>query len=153
MSVSDFFDYNRNRKGFISCGYVRFRIHGHPKATSAGCVYEHHLVAERALGKHLPPGSCVHHIDGNGSNNNPSNLVICQDNAYHKLIHKRERSLKACGDPNKLRCCHCKQWDERRNLYVSKDKGEKAHHLACHAEYVRMQNRAKKLARMEQSLV
>ena len=31
------------------------------------------------------------HLDGNPRNNAPSNLVICQDKAYHMLLHARQR--------------------------------------------------------------
>jgi hypothetical protein len=70
----------------------------------------HVLVAEKALGKPLPKGADVHHVDGNKWNNANSNLVICQDRAYHGLLHKRARVLRAGGDPNTQRiCCHCKR--------------------------------------------
>lgn len=55
--------------------------------------YEHILVAEKALGKPLPRGAIVHHIDENKSHNANTNLVICPDQSYHMLIHKRMRDL------------------------------------------------------------
>src|SRR5882672_6331482 len=57
---------------------------------------EHVLVAEKALGKSLPKGAIIHHIDKNPSNNNPWNLVICPNQTYHNLIHQRMRALEAC---------------------------------------------------------
>ena len=53
----------------------------------------HRNVAELALGKPLPSGAEIHHIDGNGFNNSPDNLVICQDHSYHMLLHARERII------------------------------------------------------------
>ena len=60
----------------------------------------HIVIAETVIGKPLPKGAEVHHVDGDGYNNAHANLVICQDSAYHKLLHVRARVLKAGGDPN-----------------------------------------------------
>jgi hypothetical protein len=70
----------------------------------------HILVAELALGKPLPKGVEVHHVDGDKANNAPTNLVICQDQQYHMLLHVRQRVKAAGGDPNTQRmCADCKQ--------------------------------------------
>ncbi len=66
---------------------------------------EHAAIAERVLGKRLPDGSEVHHIDGDRRNNANRNLVICQDNAYHTLLHMRSETVRAGGDPNSHRLC------------------------------------------------
>lgn len=50
----------------------------------------HRRRAELALGKPLPRGAEVHHADGSKGDNAPL-LVICQDRAYHMLLHKRMR--------------------------------------------------------------
>jgi hypothetical protein len=47
----------------------------------------------------------VHHFDENKRNNEPSNLVICQDRGYHLLLHIRQRTMKSGGDPNTERVC------------------------------------------------
>jgi len=52
---------------------------------------QHVLVAEKALGKSLPKGAVVHHVDEDKQNNDPRNLVICPNQAYHNLLHKRIR--------------------------------------------------------------
>ena len=71
---------------------------------------EHVAVAERALGKPLPRGAEVHHVDGDKRNNACRNLVICQDHAYHCLLEIRARVLVAGGDPNRERlCADCKR--------------------------------------------
>lgn len=60
----------------------------------------HRVIAARALGKPLPPGAQVHHVDEDPFNNTPSNLVICQDLGYHRLLHVRTRIVMAGGNPN-----------------------------------------------------
>lgn len=66
---------------------------------------EHVRVAESALGKLLPKGAEVHHIDEDKRNNSPSNLVICQSHKYHQLLHARQRIVKAGGNPNRHKLC------------------------------------------------
>jgi hypothetical protein len=73
-------------------------------------------VAERALGKHLPQGADVHHVDLDRANTANSNLVICQDKNYHKLLHERLAALQACGNPNYRQCRTCGQWDAQSRL-------------------------------------
>lgn len=77
----------------------------HPRASSSGDVYLHVYVAERALGRLLPDGVEVHHVDGDPTNNRNANLVICQDKAFHKLLHARSRVVRAGGNPNTQKVC------------------------------------------------
>jgi hypothetical protein len=60
---------------------------------------EHVIVAERALGKSLPPRAVVHHANHVRADNSPRNLVICEDQAYHMLLHALERVRRAGGRP------------------------------------------------------
>jgi len=92
-------------------------------------IREHILVAERALGKTLPSGAVPHHVNENRADNRPGNLVVCQDRAYHSLIHRRMRALKACGHAS-WRC-----WDDPTKMYVN-PKGA-AWHRSCFNEYRR----------------
>lgn len=82
-------------------------------------LFEHQRIAEKAIGKKLPTGAMIHHVDGDGLNNKNSNLVICQDTAYHKLLHLRQRAIRATGDPRARRCYRCKEWDDISSLYMS----------------------------------
>ena len=57
-------------------------------------VYEHVYRAEQALGKRLPKGAVVHHMNGElHDNDTPFNLIICPDQAYHLLLHRRAKEL------------------------------------------------------------
>jgi hypothetical protein len=92
---------------------------------------EHILVAEKAMGKRLPNGAVVHHVDENRLNNAPSNLVVCS-RAYHILIHARMKAMAACGNPNWRHCYYCKRYDDPANMYVS-PQGRVNYHSACRA--------------------
>jgi hypothetical protein len=65
----------------------------------------HVQIAAAALGRTLPRGAEVHHVNGDKWDNRHSNLVICQDRAYHALLHRNLRILRAGGDP--FRDSHC----------------------------------------------
>lgn len=110
------------RPGFKPVSAYRARSVGN------GHRLEHILIAEKALGKSLPKGAEVHHVDGNGRNNAPENLVVCPDRAYHALLHVRQRALEESGDANNRKCMICKQWDRPENLYISRS----TRHRECH---------------------
>jgi hypothetical protein len=52
-------------------------------------------VAVKALGKPLPLGAEVHHVNGDPTDNRPANLVICQDRDYHALLHRKAKEREA----------------------------------------------------------
>lgn len=100
----------------------------------------HKALVERILGKPLPVGAEIHHVDGDGHNNDPRNLVVCPDHAYHALLHRRQEALGACGNADWLRCVFCGNWDAPQNLhlYLPKDqKSQRANHTKCSTEYSR----------------
>jgi len=100
----------------------------------------HTAIAERVLGRPLPKGAQVHHVDGNGKNNNHMNLVICPSAEYHKLLHRRTDALDGCGNADYLKCDICGQWDDPKNMYLYLRLGRKsprASHRHCRAAYLR----------------
>lgn len=120
---------------------------GYHQVYSGGkLTFNHIVIAEKALGKKLPKGACVHHVDENKGNNNPSNLVICPDEKYHRLLHMRTKALAESGNPSNLKCPYCKKYDQPESLTINKSGGY-AFHPSCHnqARRVRraLQNEAK----------
>ena len=88
---------NNNWKGgrlLTNYGYVLILMPEHPRADQKGYVREHIFVAEKILGKPLPPKAVVHHINEDKTDNRPENLVICQDRTYHFLLHRRKKALQ-----------------------------------------------------------
>jgi hypothetical protein len=84
---------NPHYKGGVTIypnGYRLIRIPEHPRAYSNGFVYEHILVAERALGRPLVRGEVVHHNDGDKLNNDPSNLTIFKNQSAHMRHHSNQ---------------------------------------------------------------
>ena len=52
---------------------------------------EHIAVMERHIGKRIPAGMVVHHIDGDKTNNNIDNLFLCTVDEHNKLHGKIEK--------------------------------------------------------------
>lgn len=114
-------------------GYLRIAV------PNRGSIAQHILIAEAVLGKLLPKGVEVHHVDGIRSNNANSNLVICPNAKYHKLLHTRTLALNACGNPNYRKCNYCHQWDDPINMVIFGN--ERFKHRACWNIYMRNVNK------------
>lgn len=110
-------------------GYHRMLVDGKEKLG-------HVLVAESALGKPLPKGAIVHHVDESRLNNGNSNLVVCPSQAYHKLIHQRQAAFDATGHADWRTCNRCHKYDAPSNLYISSNFST-TYHRTCEAEYAR----------------
>lgn len=118
-------------------GYVLIWEPEHPRNTTR-YVPEHVLVAEGVLGRYLPAGAVVHHVNEQRADNRPINLVVCQNNAYHHLLHRRTRAFIACGRPSWRKCPFCKRYDSPDNLI--RHGGSRVHHACRNAagrEYMR----------------
>ena len=112
-------NWNGGKTKCKTTGKKRVLCCGHPRSNPDGYVFEHILIAEKAVGHYLSAPIEIHHVDGNPSNNDPSNLVICNDHAYHRLLHKRTRSYRATGKTNSKYCPDCDTWKPPEEFYKS----------------------------------
>ena len=106
--------------------YIQTEIENRP-------LTAHVAVAERVLGRRLTKGVVVHHWDRNGKNNENGNLLICPSQAYHMLIHARQRAFEECGNANWRKCPYCKKWDDPLKM-VSYQKRKPENRVYRHAQ-------------------
>jgi hypothetical protein len=122
-------------------GYIEIKVRPASK-TDDGYKAEHILIVERVLGKRLPVGAVVHHVNGDGTDNRNENLIACNDQAYHRLLHRREDAYRACGNASWRKCKYCKQYDTPGNLKIDKKVGSAAYHQKCQNVFTRMNRRS-----------
>jgi hypothetical protein len=97
----------------------------------------HLKVVRKALGRSLRNTECVHHLDGDGTNNRTDNLVVCPNTEYHCLLHIRADALNSCGNANYRKCKFCKKYDDPKDM-VNIDKSRpngKYIHKVCRLQY------------------
>lgn len=68
-------------------GYITLYMPNHPRANSAGRIFEHIIVAEEMLGRQISVKERIHHINHNKTDNRPENLVVMSmaEHAKHHL--------------------------------------------------------------------
>jgi hypothetical protein len=116
---------------------------GYPGTCHNGKLKHLHIIAaEKALGRPLPKGAEVHHVDGNKENHDNTNLVIAENKSYHLLLHRRTNSLRATGDPNFRRCQFCKGWSDPRTDSIHVNTRDRSYHKEC----LRLDNKKRKAA-------
>jgi hypothetical protein len=101
-------------------GYIRF----------SGKL-KHRSVVEEVLGVTLLDTDIVHHKDGNPSNNDPENLLICKSIADHMRVHKEERALAISGFSHYRLCEICGEYDDPANMTKVKSERERYTHELC----------------------
>lgn len=67
-------------------GYRQLHRPDHPRADSCGYVMEHIIVWEEETGVPVPLNCCIHHLNGNKSDNRIQNLCMMQHTA-HTVFH------------------------------------------------------------------
>ena len=105
-------------------------IKNHPHSYKYGQVYIHRVMAEKVIGKFLDPKHPIHHHHDDAHN---TTLVICENNFYHQLLHKRTKALKECGHANYIKCVYCKQYDDPKYLII----GKNIYHGFCQIKFRR----------------
>jgi len=69
-------------------GYVEVWVGKHTDERSAGGYQkEHRVFVELDIGRRLSKQELVHHVDGDKTNNNKDNLVLCSGDFEHRKIH------------------------------------------------------------------
>jgi hypothetical protein len=108
----------------------------------------HRVVAEMAIHEPLRASAVIHHVDGNKRNNFTCNLVICNDQAYHRLLHQRQEALESCGHPHWVKCRFCCDYDDPENMKRNESFDSKYnrrrvsyHHIECNRAYQRARYR------------
>lgn len=112
-------------------GYEYLYRPEHPRADNRGYVAEHILVVESVIGRFLPASCIVHHINEIKNDNRKENLVVCENRAYHNLLHQRINAKKACEHTDWRKCYICKQYDMPENIifFLNQTSG---HHRLCY---------------------
>jgi hypothetical protein len=98
--------------------YFRAYVPDHPKANKHGYVLHHRIVVENKLGRMLTEGEVVHHLDNNGRNNDPDNLMVIATQSDHSSLHGSQKS-RAFID---LVCGHCSKEFKREVRQVKAKK-------------------------------
>ena len=118
-------------------GYYMVYMPNHPRSHQ-NRIFKSHLIVEKVLGNILPFTACIHHINGDSTNDANNNLLVCENNSYHILIHTRDRAYKACGNANYRKCPYCKKYDDINNMKGYNN--QQYRHLECYNAYSRNLN-------------
>lgn len=71
-------------------GYVEVWVGKHTDDRSAGGYQkEHRVLLELDIGRRLSKDEIIHHLDGNKTNNNKENLLLCSGHFQHRKVHSQ----------------------------------------------------------------
>ena len=71
-------------------GYIMVKQHGHPRANQVGYVFEHILIMEQCIGRHLTKDEVVHHVNRLRTDNRIENLFLLPSISAHMRLHAEE---------------------------------------------------------------
>lgn len=111
-------------------------------------IPEHIMVAEKALGKTFSNTHPVHHVNENRLDNCHTNLVICEDQKYHSLLHTRQDILKRGKNPRRYKICYtCNTVKKRTCFHFNKSRGDGLEFKCkiCKNESIALYRRRKKM--------
>lgn len=81
-------------------GYIKVRRPNHKYADPKGWVFQHRIVCEAALERHLTKEEQVHHINERRDDNRPENLLVVPNYSTHCKLHQNQPPwVPRCG------CC------------------------------------------------
>ena len=126
------YSFQHKGRGFKK-GYIIIKNPNHPRKNKWGWVKEEILITEKALQKFLPLKAVIHHINHIKADNCSENLIICQNQSYHRIIHLREKNYFICGHASWKKCTKCHQYDEVKKLLKYKN-GSYFHVKNCSVE-------------------
>lgn len=115
----------------------------HPYRNKKGYVAKHRLIVEKIIGRFLKPTEVVHHVNENTFDNWPCNLVACENNGYHTLLHQRKIALRECGNATWRKCKFCKTHDSVSNMTSAGNRSW--YHKDCRNTYRRQRRAAKRI--------
>jgi len=129
----------------------------HPVAMKNNYALVYRIILFEKFGSKLITNkTVVHHVDGNKNNDELTNLVICEDHAYHRLLHQRKNALKNTGDVHSRKCAFCGIWILSHESEVFRTKRKRSQgiyerwvHKKCARDYDEKRRDKKNKARRE----
>lgn len=88
-----------------NAGYQVVSKHQVTDGTTVNLTFVHNYIANILLSGNLTKTNTVHHIDGNGVNNEPKNLLVFIDNNNHKRFHNSKYAYLIYDEQTHLFTC------------------------------------------------
>jgi len=126
-----------NHKIKNNFGYEFIYTPDHPNSNGKGFFAVHRLIVEGVIGRYLKKTEVVHHFDEIPGNNKKDNLVACENENYHRIIHQRLRAYKSCGHANWKKCYICKEYDAPSKIKTPAGRNRSGFHPECRKNFYR----------------
>jgi len=111
-----------------SHGYILIFQPNHPRAHINGYVYEHILIIEASIGRHIKRDEQIHHINKIKDDNRIENLLLCENQLEHirrdygwtKIKNEWHKTCNGCKKLLKLNENFYLRADNQTRFYVCK---------------------------------